>query len=97
VGRCLLVYDISHDRTRTRVADACLDFGLDRIQFSAFLGRLTHSQQEELIMMIQGLLGDRPGNIQLFPLCQRDWDQRLTIMQKQTVDDDDGVEEICMT
>ena len=40
MGRCLLVYDISHDRTRARVADACLDYGLDRIQYSAFCGTL---------------------------------------------------------
>ena len=36
----LLVYDIPDDRKRTKIADACLDYGLDRIQFSAFLGWL---------------------------------------------------------
>jgi hypothetical protein len=37
----LLIYDIPDDRARQKVADACLDYGLERIQYSAFLGELT--------------------------------------------------------
>ena len=36
--RCPLIYDIAHDGVRTKVADACLDYGLQRIQYSAFFG-----------------------------------------------------------
>ncbi|MGB9880221.1 MAG: CRISPR-associated endonuclease Cas2, partial [Anaerolineae bacterium] len=36
--RCVVVYDIPDDRVRARVADVCLDYGLERIQFSAFQG-----------------------------------------------------------
>jgi len=32
----VLIYDIENDRLRTRIADACMDYGLERIQFSAF-------------------------------------------------------------
>ena len=34
----ILIYDIPDDRLRSKVADACLEYGLDRIQYSAFLG-----------------------------------------------------------
>jgi CRISPR-associated protein Cas2 len=88
MGRCLLVYDISNDRVRSRIADACLDYGLDRIQFSAFLGRLSRTEQEELMLKIGGMLGKRPGNVQLFPLCQRDWVERQVILQEP--DEGDG-------
>ena len=37
----LLIYDIPDDRARQKIADACLDYGLQRIQYSAFLGELT--------------------------------------------------------
>ncbi len=37
---CFLVYDIPEDRLRAKVADYCLDFGLDRVQYSAFAGAL---------------------------------------------------------
>ena len=82
MGHCLVVYDISHDRTRTRVADVCLDYGLDRIQYSAFLGTLTHTHQEELMLRLARLLGKREGNIQLYPLCQKDWQGRQVIENK---------------
>lgn len=76
----LLIYDISHDRTRTRIASACEDYGLDRIQFSAFYGRLSLNHQEELMLRLQRLLGDLPGRIQLFPIGARDWERRQEII-----------------
>ncbi len=78
--RCLVVYDIPDDRTRTKVADFCLDYGLDRIQYSAFLGSLTRSQQKELMAKIKRRLGKREGVIQLFPICRKDWEMRLEVI-----------------
>jgi CRISPR-associated protein Cas2 len=85
--KCLLVYDISHDRTRSKIADFCLDYGLDRIQYSAFLGELARTHQEELMLKIGQRLGDRMGKVQLFAICRSDWRQRLEIIQEG---DDDG-------
>jgi CRISPR-associated protein Cas2 len=85
--KCLLVYDISNDSTRTKVADFCLDYGLDRIQYSAFLGELARTHQEELMLKIGERLGDRSGKIQLFAICEKDWRQRLEIIQEE---DEDG-------
>jgi CRISPR-associated protein Cas2 len=84
--KCLLVYDIPHDGTRTKIADFCLDYGLDRIQYSAFLGDLARTYQEELILKIGERLGDRDGKIQLFPVCEKDWEQRLEIIQERGED-----------
>ena len=79
----LLVYDIPDDRKRTKVADACLDYGLDRIQFSAFQGRLLPTQQEELFLKVKKILGKKKGNIQLFPVCADDWVKRKVIDQQE--------------
>ncbi len=78
----LLVYDIPDDRKRTKIADACLDYGLDRIQFSAFTGWLLATQQEELFLKVKKILGKKDGNIQLFPVCAEDWAKRKVIDQK---------------
>ncbi|RLC59490.1 MAG: CRISPR-associated endonuclease Cas2 [Chloroflexi bacterium] len=80
--KCLLVYDIPHDRTRTKIADFCLDYGLDRIQYSAFVGDLTRTYQEELMLKIGERLGKQPGKVQLFTICDKDWRQRLEIIQE---------------
>jgi len=81
--QCLIVYDIPDDRIRGKVADACLDYGLDRIQYSAFLGDLEPTHQEELLMKIGDQLGDKAGNVQLFPICEKDWRARLVIIQEE--------------
>ena len=80
--KCLLVYDIPDDSTRTNVADFCLDYGLDRIQYSAFLGNLSRTHQEELILKIKKRLGKQNAKVQLFPLCATDWAQRLEYIRQ---------------
>jgi hypothetical protein len=44
----LVIYDVEDDRARTRVAEACKDFGLQRIQYSCFRGKLSQNKREEL-------------------------------------------------
>lgn len=80
--QCVVVYDISDDNKRNKIADVCQDYGLDRIQYSAFLGDLAPTYQEELMLKLQAVLGKLPGNIQLFPICEKDWRARRIIDQK---------------
>lgn len=75
----LLIYDIENDRIRAKVADACLDYGLDRIQFSAFAGHLSRNHREELMLRIGGLLGDSKGSVKLIPIAVKEWNSRLEI------------------
>ncbi|NTW01205.1 MAG: CRISPR-associated endonuclease Cas2 [Oscillochloris sp.] len=79
--QCLLIYDISDDRARQKIADACLDYGLARMQYSAFCGDLSRTHQRELFNEIRKRLGRKPGNIQLFPLDERSWTGRRVIAQ----------------
>jgi CRISPR-associated protein Cas2 len=85
----LVVYDIPNDRARGKIADACLDYGLDRIQYSAFLGNLERTHQEELLIKIGKQLGKRPGKVHLFTMCEKDWRLKLEIVQEAQADEDD--------
>lgn len=76
--QCLLIYDIPNDQARTKVADVCLDYGLDRMQYSAFGGQLNRGQQEELLLKVKKKMGKRAGNVQIIPICASDWAARLT-------------------
>jgi len=75
----VLIYDIPDDRVRQKVADVCMDYGLDRIQYSAFQGLMTRSHQKELMQKLSRLLGKRSGKIQLIPIGQQEWEQRLEV------------------
>ena len=77
--QCLLIYDITHDGTRTKVADLCLDYGLARIQFSAFFGDLSNTHQRELLAKIERRLGTHTASIQLYPLDEKSWVGRRVI------------------
>lgn len=75
----LIIYDIPSTKIRTKMADACMDYGLERIQWSAFLGDINHNRREELEARLRKTLGRRAGNIQVFPLCQKDIGLRVII------------------
>ena len=77
--KCLLIYDIPDDRVRSKIADFCLDYGLDRLQYSAFLGDLSANHQEELMLKIERRLGKAAARVDLFPICKEDWRGRLSL------------------
>ena len=79
--RVLLVYDIVNDKHRLKIADACQDYGLDRVQYSAFSGVLNRNRQEELMMKIEAILGEGEGRIHLYPIDEKAWQKRLFIEQ----------------
>ena len=64
----ILVYDIADDRLRAKVADICLDYGLARIQYSAFLGELSANRQGELLQKIARRIGRRQAKVHRFPI-----------------------------
>jgi CRISPR-associated protein Cas2 len=77
--RVILVYDVVDDRARTKVADACLDYGLDRVQYSVFTGKLSRNHQEELMLCIELLLLETCANVKLIPISEDDWRKMLEV------------------
>jgi len=66
----LVMYDIENDRVRTRLANACLDYGLDRVQFSAFLGKINRNRRQELTLRIQAEIGDERARVRVIPITE---------------------------
>ena len=75
--RTLVIYDIVDDKIRLKIADACLDFGLVRVQYSAFAGALNRNKREELFLKLRDTLGDEVGKILMQPVCGKDVEQML--------------------
>jgi len=68
----VLIYDIENDRIRTRASEVCLNYGLERIQFSAFFGKLNRNRRQELSLRLQRELGNHSGRIRIIPVCEQD-------------------------
>ena len=51
--------------------------GLDRLQYSAFVGRLARGQQEELLLKVKKKMGKRAGNVQIIPIASNDWASQI--------------------
>lgn|SRR5690606_37408821 len=89
----LLVYDIVHNGQRSKVANACLDYGLDRVQYSAFSGSLSRTHQEELMLRIKAIIGDGAARVHLYPIDQKAWQRRLVFETASVVELEDLLDE----
>ncbi|KAA0232341.1 MAG: CRISPR-associated endonuclease Cas2 [Armatimonadetes bacterium] len=69
----LVCYDIEKDSVRNKVADFCLDKGLERVQYSVFLGSMTRTLAKELGAQIRKRMGKNPGQVRFVPICEKDW------------------------
>ena len=75
----LIIYDIEEDKIRNKTAEFCKDYGLKRIQYSAFQGDMNRNRREELYLKLRKLLGENKGNIQIFPICEKDLAMRKKV------------------
>ncbi len=82
-----VVYDIESDRVRLRVASVCKDYGLTRVQYSAFSGLLDSSRRQEMFLKLSDTLGRRPGKIIVLPICEKDATARRQILNESKVEE----------
>lgn len=70
----LVIYDISDDKLRSRMEALCRNFGMRRIQKSAFLGPLDIDRREEMLQRTRQLMaGMESYDVRLFPMCATDF------------------------
>jgi CRISPR-associated protein Cas2 len=74
-----VIYDIVEDRARKKISDACLDYGLRRIQYSAFLGDINTTRRSALEKRLEQELGGNEGKIEIIAVCEKDFRRRSVI------------------
>ena len=68
-----VVYDISNDKARNKVAKICKDYGLYRVQKSAFLGDINKNQKDELLLRCKDIADKETDSVYIFPMCDDDF------------------------
>lgn len=87
----LVIYDITDNDVRMKIAQACKEAGLARIQKSAFLGVIDSQKRKSLEMRLRKVLGSSKGNIQIFVICEADISGRKIIGQLMSYDEEDEI------
>lgn len=68
-----VIYDISDTKKRTCIAKACKNYGLYRVQLSAFLGTLNNNEIDELALRCEDLIDKERDSVYIFPMCEDDF------------------------
>ncbi|MGQ4911851.1 MAG: CRISPR-associated endonuclease Cas2 [Candidatus Thorarchaeota archaeon] len=77
----IVVYDITKDTLRGKISERLKDYGLERIQYSAFQGELPIHSQRSLETDIRRMLndGDETDSVLFFPLCASCFNNRRQV------------------
>lgn len=70
-------YDVCSPKVRRHIVKSCENYGLDRTQYSAYVGDLTRAKQQALMHELRQHLGDSEGALLLVPISEDQWQQRL--------------------
>lgn len=83
----MVIYDIEDDKVRNLISETCKDYGLERIQFSAFMGLLNRNRREELYLKLFRIVENKKGKIIIQPICEKDDKERKIIINEKTKTD----------
>jgi CRISPR-associated protein Cas2 len=79
-----VIYDVEDDRVRARIANACKDYGLQPVQYSAFCGALDQTRRRELFARLSDTLGREIGKVLVLPVCEKDVREKREVINEPT-------------
>lgn len=74
-----VIYDITEDKLRSKVSEKCKDYGMFRIQKSAFIGHMTRNKVEMLGIDVRDIIGDSNDYIFIIPACDKCFSSKFII------------------
>lgn len=77
-----VIYDISDNALRSRVAEKCKDYGLERLQKSAFFGDMDKNSAEMLAIDMEKILEEKSSPedcIFILPMCSSCIAKKITV------------------
>ncbi|MHA1405334.1 MAG: CRISPR-associated endonuclease Cas2 [Candidatus Helarchaeota archaeon] len=82
----LVIYDIPQEFNgiRTKISQRCKNHGLERIEYSVFLGDMSQNESETLAMELLDLVEKIPADIRIFPVCKRCFENAIVVKEGGT-------------
>jgi CRISPR-associated protein Cas2 len=76
-----VIYDIQKTKPRTKIAKACQQAGLYRVEKSVFLGSLDENQKDTLHLQIEELIDEENDSVYIFPMSKNELKQSALLGQ----------------
>jgi len=76
-----VIYDIQKTKPRTKIAKACQQAGLYRVQKSVFLGSLDENKKDTLHLQIEELIDEENDSVYIFPMSKNELKQSALLGQ----------------
>ena len=76
-----VMYDITDDKARTKVAKYCKQAGLYLVQYSVFLGTLNANQKDTLELKIEAIINQEVDKVYIFPMSKDELRQTALLGQ----------------
>lgn len=76
-----VIYDITNNKVRGKVAKLSKEAGLYRVQKSVFLGTIERNRLDELRMQIEDLMDEETDSVYIFPMCEPDFKKVMLLGQ----------------
>lgn len=73
-----VIYDIVKNKNRKKISDLCKDYGLERVQYSSFLGILTRNKAEMLAIEAKRSLTEN-DKLMIIPAGKEDFNKRIVM------------------
>ena len=77
----VVIYDITSDKIRLKIAEVCKDYGLDHVQYSVFSGPLDATRRNEMFARLRDTLGHNEGKVMMLQMCEKDASAKREIVQ----------------
>jgi CRISPR-associated protein Cas2 len=75
------MYDIQNDKKRNKVSKACEQIGLNRVQYSVFLGTLSPNEKDTLELRIKDIIDEENDRVYIFPMSKDELQQTVLLGQ----------------
>jgi CRISPR-associated protein Cas2 len=91
--RYIVVYDVpsTDDPLRRKIATACKNYGLLRLQYSMFWGNLSKAEVRALAFECRDLIGDTPTDIRFIAVCNACCDRSFAIVNNIKITEKDPI------
>ncbi len=88
-----MTYDIPQEENavRLRIAAILKNYGLERLQYSVFIGQLTPNQAETVSMRLADVTESIEADVRMFPICDRCFGKLITVKSKKSLEQEEVV------